>query len=99
LREGFVVGFLNPKSLVFYIAVFPHFVDRTQGSVVVQMLVFGAIFCVMAIVSDGTWGFLAGTAREWLADSPGRLVPDAHRRRSRDVHPGALILIGALRSL
>ena len=28
----------------------------------------------MAFLSDGTWGMIAGTAREWLADSPHRLV-------------------------
>ena len=74
VRQGFTVGVLNPKSLVFFVAVFPHFVDRTKGNVTVQLLIFGAIFSVMAFFSDGTWGFIAGTAREWLSDSPARLV-------------------------
>lgn len=74
VRQGFVVGVLNPKSLVFFAAVFPHFVDRTQGSVTIQLLEFGAIFSAMAFISDGTWGVIAGTAREWLSDSPRRLV-------------------------
>jgi threonine/homoserine/homoserine lactone efflux protein len=74
VRQGFVVGILNPKSLVFFAAVFPHFVDRSQGNVTVQLLLFGVIFSVMAFCSDATWGVIAGTAREWLADSPTRLV-------------------------
>ncbi len=74
VRQGFTVGVLNPKSLVFFAAVFPHFVDRTKGSVTVQLLIFGAIFSVMAFLSDGTWGLIAGTAREWLSGSPHRLV-------------------------
>ena len=74
VRQGFTVGVLNPKSLVFFAAVFPHFVDRTAGSVTVQLLIFGAIFSVMAFLSDGTWGLIAGTAREWLSGSPHRLV-------------------------
>lgn len=74
VRQGFTVGILNPKSLVFFAAVFPHFVDRTKGNVTVQLLLFGVIFSIMAFFSDGTWGFIAGTAREWLSGSSTRLV-------------------------
>ncbi|NNN00316.1 MAG: LysE family translocator [Acidimicrobiaceae bacterium] len=74
IRQGFTVGVLNPKSLVFFAAVFPHFVDRSKGSVTIQLLIFGGIFSVMAFMSDGTWGFIAGTAREWLSGSTTRLV-------------------------
>jgi len=74
VRQGFTVGVLNPKSLIFFAAVFPHFVDRTKGNVTLQLVIFGCIFSVMAFCSDGTWGLIAGTAREWLSDSPGRLV-------------------------
>lgn len=74
IRQGFTVGVLNPKSLVFFAAVFPHFVDRAKGNETVQLLLFGSIFSAMAFCSDGTWGLIAGTAREWLAGSPRRLV-------------------------
>jgi threonine/homoserine/homoserine lactone efflux protein len=74
IRQGFTVGVLNPKSLVFFAAVFPHFVDRSKGHVTIQLLFFGAVFSVMAFCSDGTWGLIAGTARDWLSGSPGRLV-------------------------
>lgn len=73
IREGFLVGLLNPKSFVFFAAIFPQFVDRSR-SVVSQMLVLAVIFALIAFVSDSTWGILAGTARGWLASSPGRLV-------------------------
>jgi threonine/homoserine/homoserine lactone efflux protein len=74
VRQGFTVGVLNPKSLVFFAAVFPHFVDRTKGNVTLQLVIFGCIFSVMAFCSDATWGLIAGTAREWLSGSPSRLV-------------------------
>lgn len=74
LREGFVVGILNPKSIVFFAAVFPQFVDRDKGNVSLQLMVLGCIFAVIAVLSDGTWGLVAGTAREWLAGNPRRLV-------------------------
>jgi len=74
IRQGFTVGILNPKTLIFFAAVFPHFVDRTKGNVTVQLVVFGCVFCVIAFVCDSTWGVVAGTAREWLVASPRRLV-------------------------
>lgn len=74
IRQGFTVGILNPKSLVFFAAVFPHFVVRSHGDVTGQLLVFGILFSVMAFCSDGTWGIIAGTARQWLSSSPSRLV-------------------------
>jgi len=74
VRQGFTVGILNPKSLVFFAAVFPHFVDATKGNETVQLLLFGVLFSVMAFCSDSTWGVIAGTAREWLSSSAQRLV-------------------------
>jgi threonine/homoserine/homoserine lactone efflux protein len=74
VRQGFVVGILNPKSLIFFAAVFPHFVNRASGNVTVQLLLFGVMFSVLAFLSDSTWGIIAGTAREWLSGSPSRLV-------------------------
>jgi threonine/homoserine/homoserine lactone efflux protein len=34
----------------------------------------GAIFAFLAFFSDGTWGILAGTIRNWLATDIKRLV-------------------------
>ena len=74
VRQGFVVGFLNPKALVFFVAVFPHFVDASAGHVTLQLIVLGLIFATIAMCSDSTWGIAAGSAREWLIDSPRHLV-------------------------
>ena len=72
-RQGFVVGFLNPKSLVFFAAILPQFVDRSQGQVILQMIFLAMVFFVIAVLSDGTWGIVAGTARHWLAGTPTRI--------------------------
>jgi len=74
VRQGFVVGVLNPKSLIFFAAVFPHFVNRARGHITGQLVIFGILFSAMAFCSDGTWGVIAGTARQWLSGSPERLV-------------------------
>ncbi|WP_086829700.1 LysE family translocator [Allokutzneria sp. NRRL B-24872] len=70
--EGFVVAVTNPKSGVFFAAVLPQFVDPV-GNVAGQMLVFGAIFAVLALVMDSAWGVLAGAARSWFGRSSRRL--------------------------
>lgn len=71
--EGFAVGVANPKTMVFFAAVLPQFVDRAQGHVVVQMLVLGLVFNVIALASDSVWGLLASGGRDWFARSPRRL--------------------------
>jgi threonine/homoserine/homoserine lactone efflux protein len=73
LRDGFVVGLTNPKSIVFFAAVLPQFADRAAGQVPLQMLVLGAMFMAIAMLYDSSWALAAGTARSWLARSPRRL--------------------------
>ena len=74
MREGFWVGALNPKGIVFFAAILPQFVDREAGKVTSQLILMGAIFAVLAFFSDGGWGILAGTIRNWLATEMHRLV-------------------------
>jgi threonine/homoserine/homoserine lactone efflux protein len=73
LSDGFLVGVTNPKVIVFFAAVLPQFVDRSAGHVPVQMLLLGAVFIAIAVISDGCWALVAGTARAWLGRSPRRL--------------------------
>lgn len=73
LWEGFLVGVANPKTIVFFAAVLPQFVDRAQGHVVLQMLFLGLVFNAIAVTCDSLWGLVAATARDWFARSPGRL--------------------------
>ena len=74
LREGFVVGLTNPKTVVFFAAILPQFTNPARGAVSTQLLVLGVIFIGIALVSDSIWGIAAGTARDWLGRSPGRLA-------------------------
>ena len=59
-RQGFIVNLLNPKSAIFFVAVLPQFVDRTRGAPWVQVLILGAIFLTVAVISDGAWVLCAG---------------------------------------
>jgi len=74
IKDGFWVGALNPKGLVFFAAILPQFVDKGSSNVTAQLVLMGATFSILAFFSDGTWGLLAGTVREWMATTPDRLV-------------------------
>lgn len=74
LWEGFVVGVTNPKTMVFFAAVLPQFVNREAGRVHEQMLLLGLVFTVIALVCDSTWALTASAARTWFARSPRRLA-------------------------
>jgi threonine/homoserine/homoserine lactone efflux protein len=72
--DGFTVGVTNPKVIVFFAAILPQFVDRQSGHVAVQIVILGAIFAGVALLSDSTWALAAGTVRAWLSRSPRRLA-------------------------
>jgi threonine/homoserine/homoserine lactone efflux protein len=74
LKNGFWVGVLNPKSIVFFAAILPQFVDQDKNNVTAQLLLLGAIFATIALISDGSYGLLAGTVRSWLAGDVKRLI-------------------------
>lgn len=74
LKNGFWVGVLNPKSVVFFAAILPQFVDQEKNNVTAQLLLLGAIFATVALISDGSYGLLAGTVRSWLAGDVKRLI-------------------------
>jgi threonine/homoserine/homoserine lactone efflux protein len=74
LKNGFWVGVLNPKSIVFFAAILPQFVDQEKNNVTAQLLLLGAIFATIALISDGSYGLLAGTIRSWLAGDVKRLI-------------------------
>ncbi|WP_408640356.1 LysE family translocator [Saccharomonospora marina] len=73
LRDGFVVGFANPKSIVFLAAVLPHFVQPNAAAVPVQILLLGIVLPVVALLLDSGWALAASAARDWFARSPRRL--------------------------
>jgi len=76
IRDGFVVGAANPKTIVFFVAGLPEFTTTAPRHLPVpaQMLILGALFPVIALVLDSAWAAIAGTARQWLVGSPRRLA-------------------------
>ncbi|WP_209326257.1 LysE family translocator [Brevibacterium renqingii] len=73
LREGFIIGVTNPKTIVFFVAVLPQFVSPESGPVAVQMAILGLVFTAIAFACDACWALVASAARQWFATSPRRL--------------------------
>ena len=86
--QGFIVGISNPKTIIFFVAALPQFVSLEAGHVPLQMIVLGLLFQGLALFSDGSWAFVAGTARSWFARSPRRMS------RIRGIGGGMLIGLG-----
>ena len=73
LLESMVVGITNAKTIVFFLAAFPQFISPGE-SPVTQMLFMGLLFSIIGVASDSVWAIAAGTARDWLTSSLGRLT-------------------------
>lgn len=74
LRESIIVGLSNPKTIVFFTAIFPQFVSAQAGPLVWQMVELGFVFVFFGISGDAIYAVSAGAARDWFAQSPSRIV-------------------------
>ena len=60
--SAYIVTALNPKSIVFFVAFVPQFVN-TSASTLHQFVVLEITFLVLATISAALWAVLAGQAR------------------------------------
>jgi threonine/homoserine/homoserine lactone efflux protein len=72
VRTGLVVGATNPKTIIFFAAFLPQFLDD-HATTAPQLLLLGLVFGVLACASDSCWALAAGKARDWFARDPKRL--------------------------
>lgn len=91
--QGIVVNVLNPKTAIFFLAFLPQFVNPSRGPVALQIIILGACFILLGIMSDGGYALLAGT----LA---GRIRRTRTARRRLDRASGVVYLgLGATAAL
>ena len=84
------MGVTNPKTIAFFVAVLPQFVDYSAGGIPWQLAELGLVFVVLALICDSCWALAAGTARAWFANSPKRIA------RLRATGGGMMIGLGGV---
>jgi len=71
-RQGYLVGFTNPKGYVMFVALLPQFVEPARGQVPLQMLTLGLVAFVLGMCCDSVWALAASQLRRWFNASPNR---------------------------
>lgn len=81
--QGFIVAITNPKTLLFYAAFFPQFIDPAQPATP-QLALLAVTFVVIATIFDCMYAMLAGRLRAYFND--------AKRARIRNRITGTLLI-------
>ena len=68
-RQGIVVNTTNPKTALFFLSIFPQFVDPDRPNTTLQALVLGVLFVLLATLFNGTYVILASSMRRVLLGS------------------------------
>lgn len=71
--QGFIVIWSNPKALVFFGAFIPQFMNA-EADPMMQIIVLGLTFMVIATIFDGLYAILAGRAGSMLSQKRVRLI-------------------------
>ncbi len=84
-RQGCLVALLNPKTALFFAAFLPQFIDPA-GSAIVQSVLFGTLFVLIAACTDTAYVLAAGVARTTLGNV--KIAPALGRYASAAVFVG-----------
>ena len=66
LREAILCNVLNPKVILLFLALFPHFVDTDRADVPAQLVTLAATLLVINILWLAPLALVAHLARRWL---------------------------------
>jgi len=67
--RGVIMNVTNPKVAIFFLAFLPQFADPSRGSLPIQMVIFGAIFIVAALLVFSSIAWSAGFLGDQLGKS------------------------------
>ncbi|HEX5115006.1 MAG TPA: LysE family translocator [Pseudonocardiaceae bacterium] len=73
VRQGFLVGVGNPKTIVSLMAILPQFVDHARGDATLQMLLIGLAGGLAQVLIETVWVHAAAGLRSWFLRRPRRI--------------------------
>ncbi|MBX3578772.1 MAG: LysE family translocator [Rhizobiaceae bacterium] len=94
VAHAWLVTALNPKSITFFVAFLPQFIDH-HGDVLTQMAIFQATFLTLAFANAIGYGFAASRARGMVAN---RRTVRLFNRTGGTLLIGAGVATAAMRS-
>ncbi|QSS99972.1 LysE family translocator [Pontibacillus sp. ALD_SL1] len=71
-KRGVLMNVLNPKVSLFFLALFPQFIDHSKGAweVPYQMVGLGVLFLIQAFIIFTTISFFAEKVGNWISKIP-----------------------------
>lgn len=84
--RGVIIELLNPKTILFFLAFLPQFVDSAKGGVTTQILTLGFIFVGLAMIIDILYAVLAASTGRILRGK--RRFMRGHRYAESSVYIG-----------
>ena len=65
-RQGIIVNALNPKTALFFLSIFPQFVDPNASNATAQSLVLAFVFVILATLFNTSYVLMAAKLRDIL---------------------------------
>ena len=70
--QAYIVNIMNPKGMVFLLALIPQFLDLSKPQFVQLIVIASTLVCVDWVVMTG-YSSLASTVRQWIINPKGRM--------------------------